>query len=265
MVKRLAAVVLAPVRWLSAMARRLAAACHWLQYKAEGALVGDAEWFDHEIDANWQWPRLNRSAFLERGVLAALPMGPGDRVLELCCGDGFFAQRFFAPRAASVLALDHNRRAIAFARRAHPAENVRYEVADITCDIPEGPFERVVFNAALTHFSEAELAYIASAVAASLTPGGVLAGYVSFDPGEDYSYAKQRLRSPAELAERLAPHFAHVCVLETHEAGRANLYFFAAEDRAAILVSEGHPSVTYRAGRAPTGRFARRSDEPAAR
>jgi Methyltransferase domain len=253
----LAGVVLGPIRVLNALVRRLSAATHWLQYKAEGALQGDAEWFDHEIDVHWQWPRRGRSEFLERGVLSAVPMRPTDRVLELCSGDGFFAQRCFAPRVAGVLGLDHNPRAVRFARRAHAADNVRYEVADIAADLPEGPFERVVWNAALTHFSDAEIAFILSATAAAMTRDGVLTGLADIERRNPYGYTKTSLDGPADLAAYLTPHFAHVAILETSESERSNLYFFASDDRDAILVSERHPAVTYWAGRQPTSRFAR--------
>jgi hypothetical protein len=255
----LVALVLGPIRGLNVLIRRLTAATHWLQYKAEGALRGDAEWFDHEIDVHWQWPRRGRNEFLERGVLAAVPMLPTDRVLELCSGDGFFAQRCYGPRVAGVLGLDHNAGAVKFARRAHAAENVRYEVSDIAADMPEGPFERVVFNGALTHFSDAEIAFIIGGAAAALTRGGVLTGVADIERRNVYGYTKIALDGPADLAAYLTPHFAHVAILETSEGERANLHFFASDDRDAILVSERHPAVTYWPGRQPTGRFARDS------
>jgi SAM-dependent methyltransferase len=243
------------VRWL-------AAAIHQLQYKAQGVLLGDAEWFDHEIDVHWQWPRRGGGAFLERGAFIALGMQSTDRVLELCSGDGFYAARFYAPRAASVLALDHNPAAVRFARRAHRAANVSYEVADITRGLPPGPFQRVVWNAALTHFTIAEIDDIVAEARTALAPGGLLAGYSEIEPGSDYGYTRHVLADAGELAGLLTPHFAHVAVLESPDTTRLNFYFFASDDRSAIFVSEHHPAVTYWPGRRATGRFALPTQEP---
>lgn len=258
---RLAGVVLAPLRWLNAGMRRLAEGSHWLQYKAEGGLLGEVEWFDHEVDLYWQWPRRARSEFLDRGVLMAASMGPDDRVLELCSGDGFYAQRFYAPRARTVLALDHNAHAVRYARRVHSASNVRYEIADIAREMPAGPFEHVVWNGALSHFTATEIAYVLSSSATALVPAGLLCGFIDVDPDAVYGYTKIRLADAADLAAHLTPHFAHVAVLESQDQVRRNLHFFASDDRAAILLSEDHPAVSWwsreRAATTATGRFAR--------
>src|SRR5580658_9273228 len=78
-----------PLRAFNAWLRALTGSFHHLQYKVEGFLRPSAEWFDHEIDVQWQWIAKQRSTFLERGVLNTLAMRPGAEVLELCCGDGF--------------------------------------------------------------------------------------------------------------------------------------------------------------------------------
>jgi SAM-dependent methyltransferase len=261
---RLAAGVLRPIRTLSRAARWLSAWTHRLQYKAQGALLGDAEWFDHEIDVHWQWPHHGSGAFLERGAFIALGMQRGDRVLELCSGDGFYAARFYAPRVASVLALDHDPAAVRFAQRAHRAANVSFQAADITRGLPPGPFERVVWNAALTHFTIDEIDDIVAEARLALAPGGLLAGHTGIEPDSDYVYSRYALRDAGDLAGLLTPHFAHVAVLESPDATRLNLYFLASDDRSAIFVSEEHPAVTYWPGGQPTGRFARVAQDPIA-
>ncbi len=127
------------LRALNASLRAVTAASHRLQYKVEGFLSDSAEWFDHEVDVHWQWPSLGRASFLERGVLGALTIRPGAEVLELCCGDGFNAARFYAGRARRVVALDHNEQALDHARRRHSQPNIEYRLADVRDGVTAGP------------------------------------------------------------------------------------------------------------------------------
>jgi SAM-dependent methyltransferase len=217
------------VRAINAALRALTSATHHLQYKIEGFLRPSAEWFDHEIDVQWQWVARQSSMFLERGVLNTLAMRPGGEVLELCCGDGFNTHRFYAGRAGQVLAVDHDEQALRHARRLHARPNVRYNRCDITHGLPEGPFDNVVWDSAIHHFSEQDAGKILGFVHAQLRPGGVLSGYTVIEPGADYAYARMTFSRPEDLAELLGREFPHVAVLQTPDALRQNLYFFASD------------------------------------
>lgn len=239
-----------PLRAVNAVLRRAAAASHRFQYKVEGFLRPSAEWFDHEIDVHWQWPALNRSSFLERGVLGALAIRPGAAVLELCCGDGFNAARFYAARAGSVLALDHNEEALAHARRRHSRPNVEYRLADVRGQLPPGPFDNVIWDSAIHHFTLAEGAAVLAAAHRSLRGGGLLSGYTLIEPGNEYEYSRINFSDPGDLLALLTNEFAHVAVVETSDPQRRNLYFFASDVRSALPFPEG---VTSSAGEAAGG------------
>jgi SAM-dependent methyltransferase len=228
-----------PLRAVNALLRRIVAASHHLQYKVEGLFRPSAEWFDHEIDAQWQWPARGRATFLERGVLNALAIRPGGEVLELCCGDGFNTARFYSARAGHVLAIDHNEQALAHARRHHARPNVEYRPGDIRGQLPEGPFDNVIWDAAIHHFTLVEAAEILGSVHGVLREGALLSGYTVIEPGDSYAYARTHFRDPQGLAELLSGEFAHVAVIETPDPLRRNLYFFAADDAAALPFAEG--------------------------
>jgi SAM-dependent methyltransferase len=217
------------VRALNATLRALTSTTHHLQYKVEGFLRPSAEWFDHEIDVQWQWVARQSSMFLERGVLNTLAMRPGAEVLELCCGDGFNTHRFYAGRAAHVLAVDHDEQALRHARRLHGRPNVHYSRCDISQGLPEGPYDNIVWDSAIHHFSEAEVHAILRFAHARLRPGGVLSGYTIIEPGAAYAYARTIFAKPEDLAELLQHEFPHVTVLQTPDALRQNLYFFASD------------------------------------
>jgi len=232
-------VIVPPLRLFNAGLRALSAGSHHLQYKVEGFLRPSAEWFDHEIDVQWQWPARQRSMFLERGVLNTLAIRPGGEILEICCGDGFNAHRFYAERGAKVLAIDHNRAALAHARRFHARPNVEYRHCDIRLGLPEGPFDNIIWDSAIHHFTLPELAVILESVHRSLAGGGVLSGYTVIEPGESYSYARVSFTDPEALADLLAGEFAHVAVLETPDVLRRNLYFFASDVLKSLPFTDG--------------------------
>jgi SAM-dependent methyltransferase len=231
--------IVPPVRRANAGLRALSAGSHHFQYKVEGFLRPSAEWFDHEIDVHWQWVARQRTMFLERGVLNTLAIRPGGQILEICCGDGFNAHRFYAARGAHVLAIDYNDAALRHARRFHARANVEYRGWDIRKSIPEGPFDNIIWDAAIHHFTRAEVADILASVHRSLRADGVLSGYTVIEPGEDYAYSRLRFTDPEALAEILGAELAHVAVLETPDALRRNLYFFASDEPDALPFSPG--------------------------
>jgi SAM-dependent methyltransferase len=216
-----------PLRRLNLAVRSLSASTHGLQYRTEGLLRSSSEWFDHQLDAQWQWPRLGRGGFLERGVLSSLTLKPGGSLLDLCCGDGFYARHFYAARSGRVVAVDANRPALAHARRFNAAANVSYAYCDITRGLPNGRFDNVVWNTAIHHFTREEAHAILTRIAGVLTPDGTLAGHTVIETASGYEFARQSFRDAPDLAQLLGTVFAHVCVRTTTEPGRLNLYFFA--------------------------------------
>ena len=228
-----------PLRAANSLVRRIAAGSHRLQYKVEGFLRPSAEWFDHEVDAHWQWPTRGRATFLERGVLNSLAIRPGGEVLELCSGDGFNTGRFYAARAAHVLAIDHNAHALSHARRHHARPNVEYRLGDIRGGLPQGPFDNVIWDSAIHHFTLEDAALVLSAVHGALRSDGLLSGYTEIEPADSYAYTLTHFTDPQGLAALLSGEFPHVAVIETPDPLRRNLYFFAADELAALPFAEG--------------------------
>jgi len=228
------AAIVPVLRRFNAALRAVSALAHRLQYHVEGLLRPQAEWFDHELDLQWGWPRRGRLAFVERGVLNGLAIAPGARVLDVCCGDGSAARRFYAVRAGEVVGVDRNAEALAHARRFHDGPNIRYERHDITVSLPGGPFDNVVWDAALPHFTAEETDTVLRAIRGVLRPGGVLSGYTDVEPEGTYAYNMTPVRSGADLRARLAPHFSQVVVLHSTQPDRENLFFFAGDDAATL-------------------------------
>ena len=213
----------------AAWARR----AHRRLMKIQWALPPQPEHFDHHIDLYYQWRETGAGWRVERGVFGSLPLRGDGTMLELACGDGFFARHFYAARCRRVVACDFDPRALRTARRKNSAPNIEFVLADIRVAMPEGTFDHVSFDAAIEHFTPAEIEKIMRDIRVRLAPGGVLSGYTIVqrpDGEKSLSHHEYEFRDKQDLFRFLAPHFAHVTVFETIAAERHNLYFWASDE-----------------------------------
>lgn len=213
-------------------ARAWAAAAHKRLFKTQWSLPPEPEFFDHNIDLYWGWGDSGNSLWVERGVYSSLAFKPGARVLELCCGTGFNSKHFYAHRASHVTAVDFDPKAIETARKNHPTPNIEFRVADIRTSMPEGPFDNVVWDAAIEHFTVGEINDILKQIKRRFAPGGVLSGYtiVERDDGnKSLSHHEYEFKDKDDLMKLLQPHFKNVWVFETIYPSRHNLYFWAGD------------------------------------
>ena len=131
-------------------------------------------YFDHRFDylrgphyVNWQ----------ERGILGAQAIPQRGKVLDLCCGDGFYTKNYYAPRASHVDGIDLDDSAIGMAKRRNGARNAAFFVGDVTCmGFPGRNYDVVLFFSALHFISEERRTALLSKIVASLKPDGVLVG-----------------------------------------------------------------------------------------
>lgn len=217
----------------TAVARRWASSAHRRLMRVQWSLPPQPEHFDHHIDLFYQWLDSRSSFWVERGVFGSLALKGGD-VLELACGDGFNARNFYSLRSRSVVACDFDPSAIRTARRKNAAPNLRFELADIRHAMPPGKYGNVVWDAAIEHFTPAEVAKILAEIKARLTADGVLSGYtiVEREGGTKMlTHHEYEFKSKEDLFGFLTPHFSNVTVFETAYPARRNLYFWASEGK----------------------------------
>jgi SAM-dependent methyltransferase len=156
--------------------------------------------------------------------------GKKPRVLDLCCGDGFLTYHFYSLVAESVVGVDFDAKAIAFANRNNRGENCRFVLGDIRTDIPDETFDNIIWDAAIEHFTEAETAALMNTIASRLAADGILSGYTILEADDGSHHLHQHeyeFHDKEDLARFLTPHFAHVQVFETTFPNRTNLYFYA--------------------------------------
>jgi SAM-dependent methyltransferase len=233
------------MRWANYWIRKLARTSHRIQFLAEWA-VDNPEYFDHNLDMYYSWFHSRESFPAERGVFSSLAITKNSRVLELCCGDGFNTYHFYSLRASHVLAIDFDHEAIRWARRNYKAPNIIYQIGDIRIDIPIGPFDNIVWDAAIEHFTETEIVNLMSKIKSVLTPIGSLSGYTIVEPdngGKHLHQHEYEFHSKEDLARFLTPYFRNVQIHETVFPSRRNLYFFASDSQ---LPFERESSLTIR-------------------
>ena len=109
-------------------------------------------------------------------------------------------------------------------------------MADIRGELPRRikgrHFTNIVWDAAIEHFTEEEIADIMKRLKAILThEGGVLSGQtiVERPDGKSLEQHEYEFKSMDDLERFLKPYFEHVIVFETIHKDRHNLYFWASD------------------------------------
>ena len=212
--------------------RKASALTHFFQYAIEWGWNPKPEWFDHYLDQHWQMSATNNGLWVERGVFSRMLIKPNGRMLEICCGDGFNSKHFYSTAARTITALDFDKGAIAHAKRYNSAPNVTHLLHDIRAGLPEGPFDNIVWDAAIEHFTEAEIDRLLAEIVQRLGSSGVLSGYTITqrdDGRKSNALHEYEFRDKDDLRRFFTPHFAHVSVWETVYPTRRNLYFAASQ------------------------------------
>ena len=203
------------------------------------------------MDLNWKWHKTRSSYPMERGVFSSFALNdtnpPTSKTLDLCCGDGFYSYYFYSKRSASVTGIDFDPEAIKFALKNYrKAGNIDFIVGDIRSDIPDGPYDNIVWDAAIEHFTELEIKKLVGRIKSVLTPMGILSGYTIIEAehgGKHLHQHEYEFHNKEDLARFLSPHFKNVQVFSTTYPDRTNLYFYASDS---LLPFERENSIVVR-------------------
>jgi SAM-dependent methyltransferase len=228
-VKQLLVSALEVLNWLL---RKIVGWTHFAQYAVQWRIKPLPEWFDHFLDQYWQWGATNNGLFVERGVFSRLVLKENARLLEICCGDGFNTRHFYSNKAKSIVAIDFDEDAIPHAMRYNSAPNITYIKHDIRRGLPKGPFDNVIWDAAIEHFTEQEIDAVMAQIVESLGPDGILSGYtiVENETGKESLHLHEyEFKDAQDLRRFFTPHFKFVRVWETIYPTRHNLYFVASQ------------------------------------
>jgi 2-polyprenyl-3-methyl-5-hydroxy-6-metoxy-1,4-benzoquinol methylase len=104
-------------------------------------------------------------------LLAWLGARPGERILDIGCGDGFFTHRM-ASAGADVVGVDLDDARLAIAARRNTSAGTTYHHMDAQeIDFPDGSFDKAVSLCVIEHFDDDDR--VIGQVARLLKPGGL--------------------------------------------------------------------------------------------
>lgn len=223
--------ILPLTKFFASVSRKLAYFAHRAQFFVEWG-TDNPEYFNHHLDLYYLWKKTGNSLPMERGVHSSIALSGGGATLDLACGDGFYSNYFYALNSRHVIGVDFDPAAIKTAKKNQILENVEFILGDIREDIPDGPFENIVWDAAIEHFTELEIVNLVARIKQVLTEGGILSGYTITEAPGDAKHLHQHeyeFRDKEDLLRFLSPHFENVHVYETVFPNRTNLYFYATD------------------------------------
>jgi ubiquinone/menaquinone biosynthesis C-methylase UbiE len=223
------------------LSRWYAARAHEALFVAQWAIPPTPEWFDHDIDSYYTNLQGADDLSAQRGVFARMALesawrdraeagesGPF-RVLDLCVGDGSTPARYLVQRADDVLGVDFDPGTVRHARSRYGHTGVAYELGDIRESIPEGPWDLIVWDAAIEHFTLDETASILRAMRSAIQPWGRLCGYTlqAAASGSHLEHHEHEYANVEELGETIRAVFKCVSIFEIPSSERINWYFTA--------------------------------------
>jgi len=225
----------AAVDALTIASRELSLVSHALKSAYDWGTVPVPEFQDQFINQFYNLPENRRTFWLEGAVFCGLGIDPGTRILELCCGMGWYTNYFYSPFASEIVAVDFDPRAIEMAQRFHQRPNIKYEVMDIREKLPSGQFGSVIWDAAIEHFTVEEIDGIMRKIRSAMMPGARLVGYTVAEAADapQLPTHETHFGGMAHLGGLLKQYFKDVRVFErlhpTISPPRHNLFFYASD------------------------------------
>lgn len=243
------ATTLAPAKpWVVSACSRHARFSRWYAARTHEALFAvqwgvppTPEWFDHDIDAYFTNHAGADDLAAQRGVFSRIALESAHRdreaagiegefrVLDLCVGDGSTPARYLTQRSDTTVGVDFDPEAVGHARARYSNTGVEYTLGDIRDSLPEGPWDLIVWDAAIEHFTMDETRSILQRMKGGLRPWGRLCGYTlkAAETGSHLEHHEHEYASAEELGEIIHEVFDHVSVFEILSAERVNWYFTA--------------------------------------
>jgi ubiquinone/menaquinone biosynthesis C-methylase UbiE len=119
--------------------------------------------------------RLSFNKSLELRTLSQyLELHPGEKILDVACGSGYWTRKLAVAHACTVVGIDSSEQEIATAKRHHNGSHCTYQLSSAEAlPFPDASFDKVISVCALEHFSS-DTAAIAEMFRV-LKPNGILA------------------------------------------------------------------------------------------
>jgi len=147
---------------------------------------------------------------LYRGFFSSELIREGDRLLDIGCGDGFFARRFFSEKCSSIDAVDMDTGAIKAAKEYNSSEKITYYLRDaVNQPFPNSPYEVIVWDGAIAHFSADATDLMLRKIHDSLAADGIFVGSESLSDEGERDHLQQ-FHSLDDLHQVFKRHFKYI-------------------------------------------------------
>jgi len=147
-----------------------------------------------------------------RGFFAVESLRKGDKLLDIGCGDGFFTNAFYGSSCSTIDAVDIEESAIKTAKELNNNKNINYLVLDATSEpFPSKSYDAIIFDGAIGHFAEADMAKLIEKISNSLAKNGIFIGSESLGDHEGDDHL-QYFANEEELARVFKPFFKYVFI-----------------------------------------------------
>jgi hypothetical protein len=193
---------------------RLLGALHRSQFRREWTFFSEEP--PHFYNQRWNGFEFtygksrNPYGFL-RGFLACDVLRDGDNLLDIGCGDGFFANTFFSARCQHIDSIDIDRFAIETAKKLNRSPKIDFHVLDVVRQpFPSERYDVIVWDGAIGHFLAADLSIVLEKIHRAISPSGIFVGSESLGvEGPDHL---QYFEDESALSSVFKPYFKYVLI-----------------------------------------------------
>lgn len=206
--------------------------------KIQWNIAPQPEHFDHEVDLYYQWQEKGSPFWLERGILGnfavqhLLSKRTGKlKILDFCCGDGFYSKNIYSYAADEILAVDFDPAALKTANKKNNLPNITYVQADIREIELTEKYDIIIWDAAFEHFTMEELTLVIKKIKAALKEDGILSSYTikRRASGKMLEHHEYEPVSKEDFKSFFVEYFKNIESFETNYPGRDNLYLIASD------------------------------------
>lgn len=143
---------------------------YWTQFPQEFDDVDFRRQVGRTANGGVPTPGMELDAVVDE-VISCLSLGPNDRLLDLCCGNGLLTARF-AERCRQVVGVDFSEPMIRVARTHHARANTDYVEGSVLelAGLIDGAFDKVCMIESLAYFSPDDLDLILRGLSPSGPP-----------------------------------------------------------------------------------------------
>ena len=182
------------------------------------------KFFNHQIDLNYLSIRDKNYFFMLRGFHNIKSINPGDVVLEIGSGDGFFSKFFYSNTVKSIDCVDSSKHALSYYKTS---KKIKFICDDFMLYDFKKKYDVIIADAVIQYFKKENMPSFLLKVTKSLKTSGSFTGMTvkRRKDNKKISHHKYEFESKEELTNFLKKYFQEVEIYEPKYLERSELYF----------------------------------------